>query len=1132
MNSFVGAILAAMVLLPSSSFAEEPAIPRALVVGATQGGDISGCKFSGNTQKRTCATQIYHVELPADKYWRVEVEQLGIDLVLTVVPPQDLDVIAVNTPIERIGTETALVHSTVQGIYALQVSSQEHAVASGRYRISIHELPDRTPEEQLRLQAEKAVTAAAELFFKQEDPVAAIPQYEKAAALWRQLEHPAEEAQAAYCAGILYQELDDAEKAERYLTRAAALLDQLGDQSTRGYVLNALGLTLDLLGQRRQAKQHLQQASELSQDLRDPYLAAKTLNNQGLLFHFSGDLIKAKKHYDAALRLFKQLDELEEQANTTSNISGIYYVSGEPDPAFEYSERALSLSRKIGNKEIESTALGNMAALYRITGDVKKALTLFKQNLATARASTNRREEAWTLDQISLTYHDLGEYQRALAFALQALPLWRRFNDRRGEAMTLTKLGEIYTSLGDMPQALDALNQAIALRQSAEEAVGEADALIALGRALLAQGDTRSAAESFGNASAILLRVGDKRRLATALLLLGSVRVADGALEPALDILKRALSLHRSSHNQAGEAATLYQIAVAHRALGATHDALEYAEASVGIIESLRANITNPTLRASFLSVKHDVYQLNVDTLMALHEAEPDKHYDLKALEASERARARTLLDLLNEADAEIHQGIAPALLERQNALRRQINAKTENQQALLSGDHDEAEARQLEFELQSRLSELDELETRIRLRHPAYAALAQAEVLKAAEIQDLLDPDTLLLEYSLGEHRSFVWAVTHEAVHSIVLPPRDVIEAAARQLYERTRRLDPQAWRDEQQSRVALAQILLDPITEHLDRPRIVVAADGALHYVPFGALPIRDNDARQDDNESRKVLLQDHEVLYLPSASTLATLRGTLAQRRKATKQLAILGDPVFDRTDPRLQRIETAASLTPRNSAADKDASRQVDLQALQRLPFSRDEVMAISRLVPKAERLVALGFTASRATVLSEPFQHYDIIHFATHGMLNSQNPELSGLTLSRFNKAGASRAGFLALHDVYNLRLAANLVVLSGCETALGKEMRGEGLVGLTRGFMYAGAPRVLASLWRVSDKATAELMSRFYRAMLQDGLTPAAALRAAQLSFKTDAKQRRWRLPYYWAGFVLQGDWQSRDSRK
>ncbi|MBO0800830.1 MAG: CHAT domain-containing protein, partial [Blastocatellia bacterium] len=189
---------------------------------------------------------------------------------------------------------------------------------------------------------------------------------------------------------------------------------------------------------------------------------------------------------------------------------------------------------------------------------------------------------------------------------------------------------------------------------------------------------------------------------------------------------------------------------------------------------------------------------------------------------------------------------------------------------------------------------------------------------------------------------------------------------------------------------------------------------------------------------------------------------------------------------------------------------------------RLPFSTDEARAIASFVPAKSLLLATSFQASRARAMSGELADYRIIHFASHGMLNSVYPELSGLVLSLLDRNGMSRDGFLRMNDIYNMRLSANTVVLSACQTALGKEIKGEGLVGLTRGFMYAGAQRVVASLWQVDDSATAELMACFYRSMLKEGRRPAAALREAQMEMM---KQKRWSSPYFWAGFVIQGEW-------
>jgi CHAT domain-containing protein len=279
---------------------------------------------------------------------------------------------------------------------------------------------------------------------------------------------------------------------------------------------------------------------------------------------------------------------------------------------------------------------------------------------------------------------------------------------------------------------------------------------------------------------------------------------------------------------------------------------------------------------------------------------------------------------------------------------------------------------------------------------------------------------------------------------------------------------------------------------------------------------------------------LIVDHEIVSLPSASALAVLRREMTGRAAAAKTLAILADPVFSSNDTRVKgtssaQSENASSAQLRRRAADDVLQRSAEQAGLHssdlripRLPGTRREAAGILELLPETERKQAFDFDASRATFLNPELSQYRYLHLATHGLLNSTHPELSGLVLSLVDQQGQPQDGFLRLHEIYNLKLNAELVTLSACQTALGKDIRGEGLVGLTRGFMYAGAPRIVASLWKVDDKATAESMKRFYQAMLKDGLRPAAALRAAQVELlKTKSTED----PYYWAAFVLQGEW-------
>jgi CHAT domain-containing protein len=379
-------------------------------------------------------------------------------------------------------------------------------------------------------------------------------------------------------------------------------------------------------------------------------------------------------------------------------------------------------------------------------------------------------------------------------------------------------------------------------------------------------------------------------------------------------------------------------------------------------------------------------------------------------------------------------------------------------------------------------------------------------------EIAGLLDPGTLLLEYSLGEERSVLWAVGSGSLRSFLLPPQREIEEKARRLYQELSALEAGAVRREDTAE-ALSRVLLGPAWPEMESvQRLVVVPDGALHLLPFSALPAPGSGER---------LVDRFEIAYLPSATTLAVQRRRLEHRPPAMKWAAVLADPVFKADDPRLAGPSGSGRLAA-DAALERSAPEAAPLADLERLPATRDEAEEIAGLAPAGQVWTALNLEANREAVLASGLRGYRVIHFATHGLADARNPELSGLVLSLVDAGGRPREGFLSLTDIYDLDLDAGLAVLSGCRTALGKEVRGEGVMSLTRGFLYAGVPRVVASLWKVQDRTTAELMAHFYRALWQDRLTPAAALREAQRSLR---RNRRYGSPYFWAGFVLQGDW-------
>jgi CHAT domain-containing protein len=420
---------------------------------------------------------------------------------------------------------------------------------------------------------------------------------------------------------------------------------------------------------------------------------------------------------------------------------------------------------------------------------------------------------------------------------------------------------------------------------------------------------------------------------------------------------------------------------------------------------------------------------------------------------------------------------------------------------------------------------ELEQIQSKIREASPQYAALTQPVPLNLREIQtQVLEPETVLLEYSLGTSKSFVWAVTSSSIKSFELAPRAQIESAARRVYElvtaRNQKLAKEtamarASRVRQADRAYAAaaakasSLLLARVASQIVNKRLLIVGEGVLQYLPFAALP----EPTADVHARPVPLMVNHEIITAPSASVIALLRHATAGRKPADRAVAVFADPVFSADDPRVVQGRRAALHYAADGSTAPDFAR---------LRFSRNEAEEIAKLSPNGEALKALDFDASRQTVLRSDLAQYRVVHFATHSVLDNEHPELSGIVLSLVDRAGRPQNGFLRLYDIYNLRLGSDLVVVSACQTALGAEIKGEGLVGLTRGFLYAGAPRVVASLWEVDDRTTAELMKRFYQHMFSGPERPAAALRAAKVALW---KAHGWEAPYYWGAFTFQGEW-------
>ena len=593
-----------------------------------------------------------------------------------------------------------------------------------------------------------------------------------------------------------------------------------------------------------------------------------------------------------------------------------------------------------------------------------------------------------------------------------------------------------------------------------------------------------------------------------------------------------------------------------------------YREA-IATIETLRqGGIRADEARTTFLATTKDVFDEAATALatMALL-ASPTTgaplegkalEYAGEAFKVTEQTRARSLLDLLAETNSQITEGVPADLLTRkQTNLDRQQEIAGQLTGIVVTPDQNKKKPADLEAELDKLQTEFDDIENQIRTASPKYAALTAGQPLSLAEVQQkVLDDRTALLEYSLGTEQSFLWVVTKSGTTLLKLPARGAIDKLAMDFRAQLipsklqRRIVGIDVMSEQQRGLGLAsgpgpeaaaamiaasnalyKVVIEPAASLIGDKRLLVVADGALNYVPFEALV---TSASAADFSSAPYLVKTNEIVYTPSASVIAAIRQQPA--KPSGRTMLIVADPVFNSVDERakgatatnangetrgLGLASAVADVAGQQGAA---AAAPANMQGLPlaRLGGTRAEAEQISKLAKASggQADVWLDLNASEENVETRDTNKYRVIHIATHGLLDAERPQFTGLVLSLIGNK--NQDGFLRTDEVFNLRLGAPLVMLSACETGLGKEKRGEGVMGLTRAFMYAGAPTVGVSLWSVADKSTAELMTEFYKRLLaSDTASASASLRDAQLAM---INGKKYSAPFYWAPFVLVGD--------
>jgi CHAT domain-containing protein len=968
----------------------------------------------------------------------------------------------------------------------------------------------------------------------------AIDQYEKAALLWTDVSDFQRASDATLKAADVYFLLSEYTEALKRYQNAEALAQESGDWLVQATALSQMGLLQSYQGNNDLAQQQLTQSLDLFKRYESNRTVSATnaygeaLANLAEVSYSKGDFLNASKQLDSALNVFH--DDRKGEARVHLFKGYIAGSIGETDKALVEISRARELYREINDKSGEGLALTAIGLWHTSNQDHSRALEINKEALEIFHAIGDQHNEAIALNAIGQAYQNLTEFANALSFYKSALTLFENTRTLDAASGTTCAIASTHYLSGNLDQALAAYESCLQLSRMVGKRRIEAYALEGIASIYSAQGRHQQAVKQYLDLERFFKSNGDLRGQAMASNGHGDLLLRLGEKQKALEVFGQAFSLSEKMGDRGILIATLYNLARANEALKLHETALSLIRRSFNLIEEIRANVASPDFRVSYFSAVKRHYDLYIEILMQLDRLRPGEGFAADAFSVSEQGRARLLLDLLSESRPNIRAGAARDLVDKERTLRGLLRAQAEYQLNLSMSGKDSAELTDVDQVAQLR-SDYQAVQAQLREQNPRLFSFEKFVPVDQERIQkELQGSDTMLLEYALGQDHSYLWAVTSNSSDSYILPAGKEIEDAAREFYKiltARQGSDGQNEKDYQadvakadelyfEKASNLSRMLLGPVAEKLGTRRLLIVADGALQYIPFDALPTPFKQATGSVEASKALLIATNEVVVLPSASTLIATRSAQNHKGAPGKLIAIIADPVFSLSDDRVQYEAPPPAITNADQNPGQPEQQTITNLRLARLAHASEEAEEISAVAPWGTTLVAKGFDASRETAMSSEVSRAQIVHFATHGFLDSEHPELSGIVLTMTDRNGARTNGLMPLPDIYSLDLSAELTVLSACQTALGKDTKGEGLVGLTHSFMSAGSKSVLASLWKVDDRATAALMAEFYKGMLQKGMTPAAALRSAKLKMMSE---KQWSAAYYWAGFELQGEY-------
>ncbi|MFY9224665.1 MAG: CHAT domain-containing tetratricopeptide repeat protein [Blastocatellia bacterium] len=922
-----------------------------------------------------------------------------------------------------------------------------------------------------------------------------------------------EEALTLYNIGVLVNVQGKLQEALGYYEEAIGLLEKIQVFGLSAKMCNELLRIYKQQNQKQLVLETYDRQTKLYSLANDYDSCANAFANKGEFCRqvYAKDLSIAT--YQQSFSLYEKINNKQGMGRILNEIGKVYDQYGETYLALDFYEKALPIAKDIKNQDLIVSILNGLGVGYSKTDRFEKAISLLFEALEIA---TKENFKLVTLSNIGFVYSGLTDTEKSLSFYEQALVLAKKLKDLKNESIILNNIAIEQIKLGNLTDAKNNLNLAQSKFIEIADEFGQASVLSRIGDIELKEGNVEKALDLLQKALQIRTKISDSVGQIYTRNLIGIAQNILGDKKSAIENANKGLEMSRRIFNEPAELTSIYTLAKLEISYGNLKRASDLMEESIKKIELVRSQFVSRAFQSSYFATKQKYYELYVDILMSMHKSNPTQGYDKEAFLISEKMRSRALLESLGAENIEqkINSSVEHQFLTDQLSYLATQIIKLKN------------DSNNNEYEIIKLGESLDKTKTKLELLKTAMSNNTRQTnhvntILKMNEIQKLLDADTVLIQYSLGDNSSYAWLVTNKENFVFTLPSRTKIEEMAEKIYvlltERNR--DVLETLKDKKYRIRLAEdeymtesnhlsnIIILPMQQYLvSKKRIIISPDGGLHTIPFNALPYNNS----------KFLIEEYEIVVVPSASTLNFIRQT---KSSGIRKIIVFADPIFNNNDPRISKTRASESESLVSQTKINTKRRDIRDFNFTRLEGTRHEAESIKKFFPKRSEFF-VGPDAKKEIVQSLKENGLSL-HFGTHSLLFHNNPQLSCVVLSLIDELGRECPGFLTIEDILNLNFAPELVTLSSCQSAKGKEVAGEGVISLTTAFFYIGARRVVSSLWSVDDDSTAQLMSNFYK-NISNGSMPSSALRQAQIEM---LKIQQYKSPYYWAAFQLQGDY-------